>query len=89
MQAAPYPSTEDVPVTFQVGMVASDGVILASDTRITYTQSARTKSTTEKIICEKEPQIAYCWSGDEMLGNVASGSGSVSISTGMVLGCQS
>jgi hypothetical protein len=28
-----YPSPEDIPVTFQIGIVGTDGVLLASDMR--------------------------------------------------------
>jgi len=62
---------EEVPVTFQVGIVATDGVILASDTRLTNTTGIRTLSTTDKIICLDNPRMAYCWCGDLLQGNAA------------------
>ena len=63
---------EEVLLTFQVGLVASDGIILASDTRITeFVGGMRTTSTTQKIIVSDGPRAMYCWSGNPVAGEIA------------------
>jgi len=63
-------------VTFQIGMVGSDGVLLASDTLCTHLHIADgairtgTTSNSPKIQIENAKGIAYCWSGDEF-GRIA------------------
>jgi hypothetical protein len=72
---------ENIPVTFQVGIVATDGVILASDTRVTQiegqalystAEGQRLFSTSEKIVVHDEvPRLAYCWAGDQLQSRIA------------------
>jgi hypothetical protein len=60
--------TEDVPLTFQVGMVGSDGILLASDLKRTHVGMLRgiyrTSSNQQKI--HIEGHVAYCSSGDDL-----------------------
>lgn len=58
-------------MTFQIGMVATDGIILASDRRILNEIGYRISEHTAKIICHSDPNSMYCWSGDESPGDVA------------------
>jgi hypothetical protein len=52
-------------MTFQIGMVAADGIIIAGDTRVTnQAGTSRTFSNTSKIVCSVDPPGMYCWSGD-------------------------
>ena len=53
-------------MTFQIGLVGKDGVLLASDTL--HTQVAPTRSTfnSPKISHDTRTQITHCWSGDEL-----------------------
>ena len=61
-------------MTFQIGMVGSDGILLASDTLCTNIHASnavaldgtRTSFDAPKIQIEKAKGIAYCWSGDEL-----------------------
>jgi len=62
-------------MTFQIGMVGEDGVLLASDTRVTHTHLAdidgvtkrvRTVSDTPKISFDAGKYIACCWAGDDL-----------------------
>lgn len=57
---------DEPPVTFQIGLVGKDGVLLASDTL--HTQVAPTRSTfnSPKISHDTRTQITHCWSGDEL-----------------------
>jgi hypothetical protein len=69
----PYP--EEIQVTFQVGMVGTDGILLASDTLCMQGQSPdgstiRSTYDTPKIQIDDEKGLAFCWAGDE-LGSVA------------------
>jgi hypothetical protein len=57
-------------MTFQIGMVGSDGVLLASDTLCTVdpplSGSIRHTYNTPKIELDEHNGIAYCWSGDQL-----------------------
>jgi 20S proteasome alpha/beta subunit len=62
------PAREEIPVTFQIGIVASDGVILASDKCGSYTvrkdPGTRGDSITRKIeISPDVPYVAHCSAG--------------------------
>lgn len=66
-----YPSCEDIPVTFQVGMVGSDGVLLASDMKARSTAGQQEgisagvdfPSTAEKLF--HYDRHAYCIAGND------------------------
>lgn len=68
-----YPSSEDIPVTFQIGIVGTDGVLLASDVRARSTAGFRDgisagvdfSATTEKLFCYPEFHHAYCIAGND------------------------
>lgn len=66
---------EEIPLTFQVGMIASDGVILASDTKLTTygppLDSIRSSSVTKKISIHPSGDAMYCWAGDARVGQLA------------------
>jgi hypothetical protein len=68
-----YSPCEGIPVTFQVGMVGSDGAVLASDTRALSTAGVQSgisagvdcSSTTQKLFCYDELRCAYCVAGND------------------------
>jgi hypothetical protein len=51
-------------MTFQVGLVGSDGVLLASDRRYTRQDTCRSAFQADKIVFSKG--LAYCTAGDEI-----------------------
>lgn len=53
------PWGEDVPVTFQVGFVGGDGVLLGSDKRLMMMGRVRSSSLVEKVFIEND-DLAYC-----------------------------
>lgn len=57
-------------MTFQIGMVGRDGVLLASDMKRTYVPNVRgcyrSSSEQPKIIVPPGGHVAYCCSGDEL-----------------------
>jgi hypothetical protein len=67
--------------TFQVGIAGTDGIILASDTRVTKIEGQRPYSTDagqrvlsaspKIIIYDDEPRLAYCWAGGETQTRIA------------------
>jgi hypothetical protein len=57
---APY--CEEVPTTFQVGIVCSDGILLASDQKVTYSGGYRNSANSLKIRY-KDGNIACCAGG--------------------------
>lgn len=59
------PTPDEVPVTFQIGIVGSDGVLLASDRLVTRLVPCRMTSRMEKIIVREDIGLAYCCSGDD------------------------
>jgi len=63
---------EEGPVTFQVGMLASDGVLLASDmlTIEKVVNKPAALSQREKIVLRRDKGIAYCCAGDELASAV-------------------
>ena len=58
------PDPEEIPVTFQIGIVGSDGVLLASDRRYTRPGPVRTTFDADKI--KISGNVAYCCSGDDL-----------------------
>jgi hypothetical protein len=68
-------------MTFQVGIVATDGVILASDTRVTQIEGQAAFSTAEGqrlfsdswkiVVYDDAPRLAYCWAGDQLQTRIA------------------
>jgi len=63
---------EDIPVTFQIGVVASDGIILASDKKVVQVEdNISTCDSTQKITLSEDPPSMYCWAGDQTPGSVA------------------
>ena len=62
------PAREEILVTFQIGIVANNGVILASDKAATHL-AGKVDSTniTDKIKCSQSPMMCYCWAGDDTL----------------------
>jgi hypothetical protein len=52
-------------MTLQVGMIASDGILIASDKCMTELSSARSTSLMSKIIHLREFKTFYCFSGDD------------------------
>lgn len=62
------PNREEVPVTFQIGIVANNGVILASDKAATHLAGkVDSISITDKIKFSNSPMMCYCWAGDDTL----------------------
>jgi 20S proteasome alpha/beta subunit len=61
------PGPEETPVTFQVGIVGSDGVVLASDLCHIYPGNCADSRTAmkSKIMISKDQRIACCASGDD------------------------
>lgn len=62
------PDAEDIPMTFQIGIVGTDGVLLASDECYIdpgLGQGARTRYRGQKIFIRGDGQIAYCAAGDD------------------------
>lgn len=61
---------EEIPVTFQIGMLGSDGVLLASDTCVTYGShlegSIRRTEPVRKIEIDRVKNFAFCWAGDDL-----------------------
>jgi hypothetical protein len=58
------PLLEEIPLTFQVGMKAKDGVVIASDTRITRVEGVRTHFNSTKFDVFNAENLAFCSSGD-------------------------
>ena len=62
-------------MTFQIGAVLSDGIVLASDLKIIEIDKAGQNATTSghspKIIFSENPPVMYCWAGDETPGRIA------------------
>jgi hypothetical protein len=69
-QCVYVPAPEDIPVTFQIGMVGEDGVLLASDTCCTqgssFVGSIRRTEPIRKIQIDRTNHFAYCWAGDDL-----------------------
>jgi hypothetical protein len=63
------PAPDEVPVTFQIGMVGSDGVLLASDRLVTRFIPHRATSEIVKIVVREDLGLAYCCSGDDSFAN--------------------
>jgi hypothetical protein len=60
------PNPEENPVTFQVGIVGSDGeILLASDRLVVKTAGIRDSSEIDKITIADSGDTAYCWAGDD------------------------
>jgi hypothetical protein len=54
-------------MTFQIGMVGSDGIIIASDRRCCYPGCPYTDaSLTDKITVVESKKLAYCCAGDQL-----------------------
>ncbi len=60
------PDPEEIPVTFQLGIIGEDGVLLASDTLCTAITPYRSRYNSPKIQLEEEKHVAYCWAGDAL-----------------------
>jgi hypothetical protein len=56
---------EEYPMTFQLGIVTDDGVMLASDRLITNLSGVRHSFQAPKITVHKDQGFAHCSSGDE------------------------
>lgn len=67
------PAPDEIPVTFQIGMVGSDGVLLASDRAHTRPDSVRTTFSAEKltIISSESSAYCYCCAGDDYTQMIA------------------
>jgi hypothetical protein len=64
--------TEDFPMTFQLGIVSSDRVLLASDRLCIRLQNGvRLPEHKNKISDVPDKKLAYCWSGSDLMGAVA------------------
>ena len=61
---SPSDFQEEYPMTFQLGIVTTDGVILASDCLLTNTKGIRLAYQSPKITVYKELGFAHCSSGD-------------------------
>jgi len=59
------PLGEETPMTFQVGFVGNDGVLLASDRRIVMMGRVRASSLADKIFIEGN-DLAYCCAGGDL-----------------------
>jgi hypothetical protein len=59
------PWGEEIPVTFQVGFVGNDGVLLGSDKRVMMMGQVRSSSLAEKIHIEAD-DLAYCCTGGDL-----------------------
>src|SRR5580698_773185 len=53
-------------MTFQVGLVGSDGVLLASDRRHTRQDTCRSSFQSDKIFLSSRQRLAYCAAGDDI-----------------------
>jgi len=69
------PDPEEVQVTFQLTMVGSDGILLASDTQVTEigTNSYRETHSTYKIEIHEQEEVTYCCSGGDLALTAAEG----------------
>jgi len=67
------PHPEEVPVTFQIGMVGNDGVLLASDRLYTQIGPGASRRTwhSDKIFIRDDKNIAYCSAGDDVAARAA------------------
>jgi hypothetical protein len=52
---------EDIPMTFQIGMVASDGVLIASDQKTGRWEKFATTSHAPKIYCDEALEQFPSW----------------------------
>ena len=63
---------EELPMTYQIGVVASDGVLLASDRLYSrFGQGAASTHSADKIVVHQPLGLAYCCSGDDLSVAVA------------------
>jgi hypothetical protein len=59
-------SNEDIPMTFQIGMVGSDGILIASDQKAGRWERYKTTSHVTKVFCDAELGAIYCGSGSDV-----------------------
>jgi hypothetical protein len=59
------PPSEDIPMTFQVGLVGTDGVLIASDMRASGSGRYRTSETVSKLNWNSDSGIACAVTGDK------------------------
>src|SRR5213080_1086686 len=57
-------------LTFLVGIIGSDGVLLASDRKHTRQSDVRTGFKAPKVFISGDKQLAYCCSGDEFANEI-------------------
>lgn len=58
--------SEELPMTMQVGMVASDGVIIASDQKAGRWERFKTTGRVEKTFCDEKLGAVYAGSGSDV-----------------------
>jgi len=56
---------EEVPMTLQVGLVGTNGIVLASDCLVGRSHVKHLTSKYSKISTRKDQKVISCWSGDE------------------------
>jgi hypothetical protein len=61
-----HPFWEDTPVTLQVALVGTDGIVLASDKRTVYLDEVTTSGTTSKILVDESGSFALAYAGHEI-----------------------
>jgi len=66
-----HPFWEDTPMTLQVGLVGTDGIVLASDRRTVYVDQVTSTSLTRKIIVDDSGTVAVAYAGHEISQVVA------------------
>src|SRR5579863_4399601 len=60
-----HPGPEEIPVTFQIGALGDEGIILGSDRRAAdESHGTRTTFDTPKIVVIDDLRLAYCYAGD-------------------------
>jgi hypothetical protein len=66
-----HPFWEDTPVTLQVALVGTDGIVLASDKKTVYLDDVTTTSMTSKILVDDSRTLALAYAGHEISQLVA------------------
>jgi hypothetical protein len=68
----PSPQEEEIPMTLQVGLVGTDGLVIASDQKATFAEDrTRASSATQKLFWDTATGIVCAASGDPVAPHIA------------------
>lgn len=67
-----WPQEEEIPMTLQLALLGTDGLVFASDKKGTFSKDrVRTSSTTTKLFWDRTNGIVCAASGDDLAAQVA------------------